>query len=103
VVIMCDLTAESVGQMVKRVQLAEWHGQVVEGHLTRDGLIELRSRLDPARGEFGCATAHALLIIVIERLAPMRDMAPEDDTLWAEVLGQVPDSPAGLEDGPPRW
>src|SRR5262245_55064751 len=101
---MCDATVESVGSMVKHVLLAGWQTQVVEGHLTRDGLVELRSRLDPQRREFDCPCAHALLILAIERLCPFRGIEdPADDPLWVEVIGEIPDSPAGLDDPPPRW
>jgi hypothetical protein len=106
---MCDPGdlpgASAVGAMVKGELLREWHAQVVEDHLTRDGLVELRSRLDPVRREFDCPVSRALLILVIERLAPLRGLAsPEQDSMWAELVPPVPDMPGDLGDGPPpRW
>ena len=43
-----------------------------------------------------------MLLSVIENLAPLRGLAPEDDDLWACLVGVVPDSPAILDGGSPE-
>lgn len=109
---MGDLGPAEVGGAVKHAILHEWRQQLAAGHLTREGLVELRSRLDPAYREFGCPCSRLLLAKVIEALAPLRGIAPADDDLWAGVWADdrlwerftdsLPDTPDGI-DWQPRW
>ena len=95
------------GHVVKHALLAEWRELLAAGGLTFDGLIAIRSRLDPAFGEFGCPCSRLLLGKVIERLAPLRGLSAHEDDLWPSALdddavwlnfaGTLPDSVADID------
>jgi hypothetical protein len=109
--------AAAVGCVVKHELLREWQAQVVSGHLTVTGLVQVRSRLDPSTGEFRCRHSLALLAYVIEQLAPLRGIKPVEDNLYAVALDNdlvwsggvaerlIPDTPEDIDwQRPPgRW
>lgn len=96
---MCDATA--VGRVVSHALIGEWAALLRTDGLNREGLITLRSELDSP--EFACPHGRALLLAVIERLAPLRGIEPCEDDLWGEIVGTVPDDVSELDGRPPAW
>jgi hypothetical protein len=49
---MVEYTPELAGRAAHAALLREWTTQVERGFLTRDGLFDVRGRIDPAHNEF---------------------------------------------------
>jgi hypothetical protein len=95
-----EVTPESIGRVVRHARLRDWYALLSADGLTRNGLVMLRGMLADAR-DLG-PEGQALLLLTIERLAPLRNIRPEDDHLWQEIVGQVPDTPRSITH-PPLW
>jgi hypothetical protein len=49
---MVEFTSEVAGRLARRVLFEEWTQLVVSGYLTEEGLLAVRTRLDPVHREF---------------------------------------------------